>query len=172
MTLVSTVTVGAGGAASISFTGIPGSATDLVLLVSLRSTDESASSQISFNSDTNNANYSRILLNGNGSAVSSAGGNNRGFFYSDLSSFTSNTFSNGQLYVPNYSGSTNKSASIDTASENNATLAYAGIQAVTWANTSAITSITLTTSLGGNFAQYSTASLYTITKGSGGATVA
>jgi len=171
MTLISTVTVGSGGAASIEFTGIAGTATDLMLVVSGRTTDAnvSASSNIKFNGSATG--YSEKTLRGTGSGIDT--NSTSGLtallysFYFPGSSATASTFGNNVLYIPNYASSTNKSTSADHVTENNATAAASGIVAGIWANTTAITQITITA----NFAQYSTASLYTITKGSGGATV-
>lgn len=171
MTLVSTVTVGAGGAASIDFTSIPQTGTDLLIVVSGRTTDAnvSASSNIKFNGSATG--YSEKTLRGTGSGTDTNSTSNLSAllysFYFPGSSATSNTFGNNVLYIPNYAGSTNKSTSADHVTENNATAAALGIVAGLWANTAAITQVTITA----NFAQYSTASLYTITKGSGGATV-
>jgi hypothetical protein len=113
------------------------------------------------------------MLNGTGSGVASytTGSTDLVTSYSGIvgDGATASTFSNDAIYIPNYSGSTNKSVSIDTVTENNATAAHQTITASVWANTAAITSIKIVT--GANFAQYSTASLYKFTKGSGGATV-
>jgi hypothetical protein len=76
---------------------------------------------------------------------------------------TANTFASGEIYIPNYAGSTNKSISADTAGEANTTVAYAQISAELWSNTSAITSITIYSNVG-NLAQYTTATLYGIKK--------
>ena len=83
---------------------------------------------------------------------------------------TSNTFGNTSVYIPNYAGSTNKSVSSDAVTENNATTASQQILASIWNNTSAITSI-FVSDTGSNLVQNSTASLYGILRGSGGATV-
>ena len=112
----------------------------------------------------------RVLLGSSTVAVSSSGSYDGGL--ANTSSSTANTFSNTSIYFPNYSGSSNKTYSMDTAYENNTTASYQAvmkIQAGLWSNTAAITSLTLTGF--GNFAAGTTASLYTITKGSGGATV-
>jgi hypothetical protein len=90
---------------------------------------------------------------------------------------TSNTFGNSSIYIPNYTGSTAKSVSIDSVGENNGTASEQIISAALWNNTAAITSITLTSlddnlNPSGNFAQYSSVSLYGILKGtSNGVTV-
>jgi hypothetical protein len=73
---------------------------------------------------------------------------------------TSSTFSNVDFYIPNYTGSTNKSISIDFTSENNATTAYSNLTAGIVNTTAAVTSITLLCDSGVNFVQHSTAYLY------------
>lgn len=170
MTLVSTVTVGSGGAGSISFTGIPATATDLLITFSLRTDRSGLDPDVqNFYFNDNGASYTTKRLRGNGSGVTSSSP----FYLNPLATSddqTANTFSSGQIYVPNYAGSTNKTASVEMVTETNATEAWQVISAMTWANTSAITSVQIA-GAGGNFRQYSTASLYTITKGSGGATV-
>ena len=158
-TLISSVTVGSGGAATIDFTSIPQTYTDLVVSTSLRSNVTGGYVNISFNSNTTG--YTNRYIQGSGSTATSA--NNVGRF-ADISNYsgdTASTFSNGQIYIPNYTSSNNKSYSSDTANENNATQAYMYLIAGLWSNTSAITSIQLSPS-SGNFVQYSTAYLYGI----------
>ncbi len=173
MTLVSTVTVGSGGAATIEFSSIPQTGTDLLLVASLRWNFATTQGPVTvnFNSDATGSNYVNLWLRGSGSAASSLNsGTDRSVGYSSASNNTANTFGNAQIYIPNYSATGTKSFSADTVMETNATQAWQVISANKWSGTSAITSITLD-GAGANWAQYSTASLYTITKGSGGATV-
>jgi hypothetical protein len=164
MTLVSTVTVGSGGAASINFSSIPQTATDLLVLLSGRSTSTTSAIRVNLNGSATG--FSERVLQGDGGTALSF---TETTFIGHIprSDHTSSTFGSLALYIPNYAGSSNKSFSVDAATENNATTAYADIIAGVWSNTSAITQVTLTAS---NFAQYSSASLYLITKGSGGAT--
>jgi hypothetical protein len=86
------------------------------------------------------------------------------------SSQTSNTFLSGALYLPNYAGSTQKSFSVDSVGENNSTTAYQVLTAGLYNQTTAITALSVLT-YGSSLVQYSTASLYGILKGSGGASV-
>ena len=79
-------------------------------------------------------------------------------------SATANTFGNFDFYIPNYAGSTNKSASGDAVSENNASLAYQSLSANLWSNTAAINAISIAPVNGTLFTQYSTATLYGISK--------
>ena len=164
---IETVTVGSGGAASITFSAIPDTFTDLVILVSARTTRAETNEQIFFrlNASTTNA-TSRELL-GLGSAVATI---SEPFIagYVSAASATADTFGNVVTYIPNYRSSVAKSLSIDSVSENNATQAIQSISAGLWNNTAAVTSIELVARFGNNFVQHSTASLYGITAGSDG----
>lgn len=166
MTLISSSTVGAGGAANIEFTSIPATYTDLCVMFSLR--DDAAGTPVNNILLTINASasgYSERSLYGNGSTATSAGRSNVniGLFYSNSAGATSNTFANGSIYIPNYVGSNNKSISIDVVTENNATTAYTVFNAALWSNSAAITSIKLA-STGATYVQYSSAYLYGIVK--------
>ena len=164
MTLVSTVTVGSGGAASIEFTGISASGKDLLILLSPRKTGSGiGGGYVVFNSDTG-SNYSTRYLRGSGAAASSATSSATGLYIDRAipgTDYTASTFGNIAVYVSNYTSSSAKSASLDSVSENNAVTSYQTIAAARWTGTSAITSITLNISAG-NYAQDTTASLYII----------
>jgi hypothetical protein len=162
-TLIASSTVGSGGAASINFTSIPATYTDLVVKLSARNvTNTETTGSVYFNSDTTDANYSARRLLGDGSSASSLTTSRPDFFYMDTTGETASTFSNCEIYIPNYTGSTQKSVSAETVTENNATAALAVMVAGLWTGTAAITSIQLKpyTAGGGNFAQHSTAYLY------------
>ncbi len=170
MTLIQTVTVGAGGAASIEFTGIPQTGTDLVVMCSLRNTNSDQKLWVQFNSSATGYSYRGLAGNGSSSFSGANGdGTDRIATNTSVVPIGTGTFGNCSLYIPNYSGSTSKSVSIDAVGEANASTAYMDIDAALWSGTSAITSIKLF--LATNLAQYSSASLYLVTKGSGGASV-
>jgi hypothetical protein len=166
----STVTVGSGGAASIDFTSIPATYTDLVVKMSGRTTYSgggTAYSTFTFNGNT--ANYSTKNLQGNGATVVST--NNSGgtglMYFGNIpgTTYTANTFASYEIYIPNYASANNKSVSIDSVTENNATTSYANLVAGLWANSAAITSISFKPEVGtGDWSQYSTATLYGIKK--------
>jgi hypothetical protein len=162
--LIETVTVGSGGAASIDFTSIPQTYTDLHLVISGRSVLAANATAIymRFNNDTG-TNYSRRRLHGSGSSVLNGSSTDNSLIMSvflDGASSTASVFSNSSVYVSNYAGSTQKSVSTDSATENNATEAYVTFQAGLWTGTAAITSIEM---LGdADFAQHTSASLYGI----------
>jgi len=161
-TLISSVTVGSGGTATISFTSIPQTYTDLVLVTSTRTNRASNINDelnITFNSNTSSYSWRRLL--GDNSA-SSDSGSTRTVFITNASTSTASTFGNGSIYIPNYTGSTNKSFSVDSLMENNATAAARQLVAGLWSNSAAITQIDLTSSSSSNFVQYSTAYLYGI----------
>ena len=171
MQLIQTVTVGSGGAASIEFTSIPATYTDLVLVTSLRSNraspDTEDSAKIELNSLTTNFSWRR--LRGDGANVNSGSGTDNLLIQNqNAGGTTSNTFSNAQVYFPNYTSAANKSISVDSVNENNATTAWALILAALWSNTSSITSIAIKPNVGTAWVQYSSASLYGILKGSDG----
>lgn len=172
MVAIQTVTVGSGGAASIEFTSIPQTYTDLVIRVSTRSTDSGDNAfGLRFNGSSTAA-YSMRRLWGNGasafSGLSTSVNNMEGILGVNPSGSTASTFGNAEIYIPNYTSSNNKSVSIDAVNENNATTAYAELYAGLWSNTSAITQVTLGY-MTGNFVQYSTATLYGVTSAGYGA---
>jgi len=158
--LIASSTVGAGGAASIDFTSIPSTYTDLCLVTSLRCSTATAAFfevQITLNSSTSSFTAKQIY--GDGSSAASSSPTTRQGGLLPANSITANTFSNGQIYFPNYAGSANKSYSVDSVTEANQTQAYSNLLAGLWSNTAAITSISLSSG-SGNFVQYSTAYLY------------
>lgn len=172
MTLISTVTVGSGGAATIDFNSIPQTFTDLLILCSARTTQSLEDDlRVRFNSDTA-SNYPFRSLFGTGTGSGSGNGTLNFAYLGAISgtAFTANTFANQSGYIPNYTGSSSKTLSTDSVSENNGTGATQLLVASRWTGTAAITTVTLS-GASANLAQHSTASLYGITRGSGGATV-
>jgi hypothetical protein len=152
-------------AASVTFNNIPQTGyTDLKVVVSARTTrtgtDVDDELRITFNGTTSG--YSTRMIEGNGSTTRSTSdsGSYFGRTTAPTDNATANTFGNSEIYIPNYAGSTNKSISIDTVMENNATTSFALLVAGLWSNTSAITSITITPI--GTFDANSTFSLYGI----------
>ena len=168
-TLINSVTLGSGGASSIDFTSIPSTYTDLCLKFSIR---DSRSSQgpgylhLKFNDSTTG--YSSMFLytsTDDGAVARSARTDDYISFAINTNFSTANTFGNGELYIPNYAGSTNKSVSIDSVSETNSAYnaAIRNFTAFLWSNSAAITKITLYGD-SSPFLQYSTAYLYGIKK--------
>ena len=167
---IATVTVGGAGAADITFTSIPSTYTDLVVKLSSRGTVAAldGGNFCQFNGDTSNANYGFVQLVGDGStAGSTSAATTTGVLFQRNvgSTATSNTFSNSEMYIPNYTSSNHKSVSNDGVTETNASTTIAGLALVAsiWRNTAAITSMKIFPG-SGNFVQYTTATLYGISK--------
>jgi hypothetical protein len=170
-TLIASATVGAGGATNIDFASIPGTFTDLVLVISARSGSAGDTLWIRFNNDSSTICTDRWLVgDGSSTSTSTSGGSAFLRLGTITSGDTSGVFNNFRVTIPNYSGSTNKSISTDAVNENNGTTAYQRITAGVWPITSAITRITISNN-GSSISQHSTAYLYGTLKGSGGATV-
>ena len=106
-TLISSNTLSS-SAASITFSSIPATYTDLVLRWSVN-TSSLQDGGIYFNGTLGTTNYSRTFLAGNGATASSSRNSNREIIDLDyLASATANTFASGEMYLPNYAGSANK----------------------------------------------------------------
>jgi hypothetical protein len=174
MQLIETKTLGT-AAASIEFTSIPQDGTDLLVMGSLRSSTGLNLGQVGVSMNINGVSTNRTLrrIYGIDSIAGTDSGTGNGLRATlPTSTSTANTFSNLQIYFPNYSGATNKSFSVDNVAENNTTTTYElDLVAHLWSSTAAITTLTFTDGTGANFVAGSTISLYKITKGSGGATV-
>ena len=155
-------------AASIEFTSIPQTFTDLVLLSSAR-TDraENFGDVITIRPNGSTSGISGRRLYGTGSTSVS---NTTSFIPAAMASTTnqtSNTFGNSICYIPNYTSANQKSFSLDGVSENNAVSAIQIISAGLWTGTSAITSFILIAEFGA-LQIGSVFSLYGVTKGSDG----
>jgi hypothetical protein len=166
--LIASSTVGSGGASTVVFSSIPQTFTDLKVVSSLRSTAGGAVAYSLFmkmNALTSSI-YSQRALEGSGSAASSF--TQSGVDTAVRAGFvvgtgaTVSTFSNSEIYIPNYTGSSNKSASIDAVAETNATTQYMNLIAYLVSSTAAITDLTFSTEPAGgvSFAQHSTFYLY------------
>ncbi len=154
--------------ATIQFASIPQTFTDLCLVVSGRAeTSTSAIFRVSFNGVTTNLSDRKLTGAGSGTPTSATSSNIEPII--TPSDATASTFGNATIYIPNYTSSNAKSVSVDSVSENNGTTAYQRIIAGLWNSSSAITSIELNNP-SGNFAQYTSATLYGVLKGSDGVT--
>jgi hypothetical protein len=174
MELITSVTVGSGGAASVTLpaTGtIPATYTDLYLVISARS-NRSGNVADGFLIKPNNTTPTIRYITGDGTSAYS------GTNYSGIvpaATATASTFGNSAAYFPNYANTSNyKSFSVDDVSENNATAAYATLSANLYSSNSAITTIVVESINAASFVEHSTFYLYGIsnvtstTKATGG----
>ena len=174
MQLISTTTV-ASDTTRVTISSIPQTGTDLYVLFALRSSSAATSRYFKFTLNNNETGpYVIKTLKGSGSAASSENETTQTEMQLGEmpgSTATSGTFGNGSLYIPNYTGSAVKSMSFDLVTENNATAAVQKLIAARL-TTGAVTQIDFWTYSPENIVAGSTISVYSITKGSGGATVA
>jgi hypothetical protein len=154
---IATQTLGS-AAASVTFSSIPGTYTDLVLAMQ-PSSNASDFVLITFNGDTA-SNYSMTTLNGNGTSAVSARTTSQTSIRSDWYAYPNNTLGtyNQIVNVMNYSNATTYKTILSRS--NNASN---GVEAVVglWRSTAAITSIVLTIG-SGTMGIGSTFSLYGI----------
>ena len=161
--LLERVTVGAAGAASVTFSNIPQTGyTDLKIMFSARTDSSLAYENVIVKPNgatTNLSDKSLYTINGT-SAASGVDGSSVIIGQAATSTDTANVFGNSECYIPNYTSSNYKSFSGDGVNENNATAATLMMIAGLWQSTAAITSLVIAPSIGTSFTQYSTFSLY------------
>lgn len=159
--LISTTTLST-GATNVTFSAIPSSYTDLILITNVLVQTDGESPQLQFNSDTA-TNYSTIFFEGNGSSTA-------GFRFSNRAN-TETTYNIGAnssnpsvfiFHILNYSNSTTYKSML-VRFNNGSGGTYPGINATasTWRSTSAITSIKIFPGAN-NFNTNSTFKLYGI----------
>ena len=164
-TLIASNAVGSGTPTNITFSSIPQTYTDLLVKVSLRGT-QTPNHYLGWHMDINSStsNFTNLYLQGGGSGTPGSGSSAQYMGAIPGGGGTANTFSNSEIYIPNYTSSNYKSFSVDSTGEGNETLAFANFIAGLWSNTAAITSLTIYPDYnsGVGIAQYSTFTLYGI----------
>jgi hypothetical protein len=167
--LISSSTVGSGGASSIAFSSIPATYTDLLVKVSARSSQAATNDAAYCYFNGVSTNYSNLFVYGTGGAVGAVSSNTTGIYLAPINGDTStaNTFGNLEFYIPNYLSTTNtKSVNVDGVQETNASTSFMAFSSGLWSPGTqvAINSITIYPATGPNWLQYSTAYLYGIKK--------
>ena len=148
-TLISSQVLGS-SSASVTFSSIPQTYTDLKLAISARTGNGAYLDNLfmTISSDTG-SNYSNTRLEGSGTTASSSATTNStptasaNLSYVNAAGATASVFSNTEIYIPNYTSSTNKQIYAYSVVENNsATSNEVYSTAELWRGTSAVTSLT------------------------------
>lgn len=150
-----------GSSSSIMFSSIPQTFTDLSIFLSGRS--------------TNSQTYCYVRLKINGTAYTSAvniysdptwqaGSDTSALFVINGGTSTANCFSSNSIYIPNYQSTSAKVTSTDTVWEQNNASVLMNLLATKTTSSTAITTLEIYTDDVSNFAQFSSATLYGISK--------
>jgi hypothetical protein len=166
---IATVTVGAGGSSSISFSSIPSTFKHLqirgIVACTVSGTDAN-SITVSANSDTTPSNYYYHWLYGTGSAVGTVALNTYGGYTTQgVASKTgaTNTFGALVIDILDYANTSKyKTFRGLSGTDMNNTSGQIGLTSGLWMNTSAISSLSINVTYAGNLAQYSSFALYGI----------
>jgi hypothetical protein len=168
-TAIASVTVGSGGTTSMSFSSIPQSYTDLLILGRFRTNRNDSyygNCCIEFNGlGDGAANYVSTAIRTLGtSTIQSFNTVESIQFGSNTRYNTTNNFSSACFYITNYTSSNYKSISIETVTENNNTDMFPYLVGGRFLNTNPITSISFRDRDTNLLLQHSTATLYGIKK--------
>ena len=163
---IATVTVGAGGQASVTFSSIPSTYQHLQIryMPRISTADTAENTWLQFNGDTG-SNYAYHFLDGNGSSASAGAGASQTRILAGRAGAAnsgSNIFGANVLDILDYAN-TNKYTTarilggIDRNGSGNIRL-DSGV----WMNTAAVTSLTISPTTANNFVEYSSFALYGI----------
>jgi len=161
---LSTVTVPAGGVASVTFAGIPNTYKHLQIRAMLRSGTAGSEDSVimRFNGDSGN-NYSYHFLFGNGSSANASATSSTSLIYPwaiPAASFLANSFGVQIIDLLDYANTTkNKTTRTLAGFDDNSTGGRIALTSGAWYNTSAVNSISITTG-GSSIAQHSQFTLY------------
>jgi len=162
-TPIASITLGT-ASTTVTFSSIPQTYTDLIVVASVGNATTSSNMLIRFNSDTA-SNYSQTTLAGDGSgAVASnrySGATNISPIEREEISDIANTYSVSTININNYSNTTTYKSTLSRSSTPNSSSPGTDVQAGLWRSTAAITSITLLVNTG-SFITNSTFNLYGI----------
>jgi hypothetical protein len=152
-------------AASVTFSAIPSTYTDLVIRLSARS-DTDAGVRIRFNNSSSALSSRTYIMSDTTAPFSSQNTSETYTIFpqaSNVTSDTANTFSNSEIYIPNYTAATNKPVSGSLVKEFNSSsngTAQITASANLWRDTTAISSIVIMNA--GNYVSGSSFYLYGI----------
>lgn len=151
-------------AASVTFSSIPATYTDLVLRCTARS-DFAGKQEVLYITFNGGSTYSNTYIRYAGSTIVSATESTSlyGIYGANGNTTTSSTFGSAEFYIPNYASSNKKPMSYTGVFEDNTTTSGGGgLGAHLYQLTSAITSITIDQENGTNWLSGSSFFLYGI----------
>ena len=157
-------------AASVTFSSIPNTYTDLVFKIAARSNATTYTNNLRFyiNGSTGNVySFTRMLYDANAGTASSyttAANGNELYFNAatTAASITANTFGNAEIYIPSYGSSDSKQMFSFQSADHNDYIGQGGMTAGLARISSPITSITIETNAGQSFVSGSSFYLYGI----------
>jgi hypothetical protein len=164
--LLEKITVGAAGAASVTFANIPQTGyTDLVLKASVRTNVSAIWDDVTLVFNSVSTGYVNNFVQGTGAAAGSGGASPASIVATvNGNTAASGTYGTFETYIPNYTSSNNKSYLTDSVTEANGTTSFAMMWAQRWENTASITSLTLSVVNGTLFLQNTTFYIYGVAK--------
>jgi hypothetical protein len=163
---ISTVTVGSGGSATVTFSSIPATYKHLQIRYIARGTRASNYIDIStrYNSDTGNNYYSLHQLYGDGSSAASDVDSTASLIksgYSAAANQSASIFGTGVIDILDYSNTNKYKTQRSLIGIDNNGSGYIMLRSGLWMSTSAISNISFFPD-GGNFAEYTQFALYGI----------
>jgi hypothetical protein len=153
---------------TVTFSNIPQNYTDLLLLMSARSSNASVhdSGAIYINGITSTGSYSFLRAEGNGSTISQSRNNPVDYMYFGTShpaaNATSNVFSSNRIFIAEYASNLRKQFLIDGVSENDG-VGHQTLSSGMFVSNASITSLSIICG-SGNFVANSTFTLYGIAR--------
>ena len=142
-TLISSNTLSS-SAASVTFSSIPATYTDLVLRYSARC-DAAVTARLSYiELNATASGYEEHYLLGDGASATALGATLQpfiGYLRNPGTTADASTFSSGELYIPNYTVAQTKQMSLFDVSENNVTTAHLLAESILWNNVAVINQI-------------------------------
>jgi hypothetical protein len=162
MTLISSFTA-TSSVASISFSSIPSTYTDLKLVLSTRGSAASVQTVTVILLNSLTSGYVDKFLYGSGSVVGTGSYGASSGFVGDApaANATASTFGSAEVYIFNYASGNMKTMSVDSVAETNATQAFMELTSLYNTTSSAVNSISVLPA-SGNYVQHTTAYLYGI----------
>lgn len=149
-------------AASVTFSSIPQTYTDLVIKISARASSGFAQTiRYTINSSTSSLSQTNLESYA-GTVTSEIRTDNQSQILVNGSTSTADTFNNAEIYFPNYTSSTNKPFSVFTIMSNNSTTGHLEVVANLRSSTAAITDIQLACGTTSSFVSGSSFHLYGI----------